>query len=76
MSTLADLRVDFIGDEEYRQAWQTLYEQGRNFKHQPCLQCFELLLKNHIFSRIGIIPFDTNKPRVLMQGLLFSFLLG
>ncbi|MCW3172918.1 TonB-dependent hemoglobin/transferrin/lactoferrin family receptor [Shewanella sp. FYR11-62] len=34
--TFEDLRVDFaienIGDEEYRQAWQTLYEQGRNFK--------------------------------------------
>ena len=34
--TFEGLRVDFavenIGDEEYRQAWQTLYEQGRNFK--------------------------------------------
>ncbi len=36
MGTFEGLRVDFavenIGDEEYRQAWQTLYEQGRNFK--------------------------------------------
>ncbi|MBE7213802.1 TonB-dependent hemoglobin/transferrin/lactoferrin family receptor [Shewanella benthica] len=36
MGTLEGLRVDFaienIGDEEYRQAWQNLYEQGRNFK--------------------------------------------
>lgn len=36
MGTLEGLRVDFaienIGDEAYRQAWQTLYEQGRNFK--------------------------------------------
>ncbi len=36
MGSLAGLRVDFaienIGDEEYRQAWQNLYEQGRNFK--------------------------------------------
>ncbi|ACJ30648.1 TonB-dependent hemoglobin/transferrin/lactoferrin receptor:TonB-dependent hem/hemoglobin receptor [Shewanella piezotolerans WP3] len=36
MGTFEGLRVDFavenIGDEEYRQAWQTLYEQGRNVK--------------------------------------------
>ncbi|MGI2039646.1 TonB-dependent hemoglobin/transferrin/lactoferrin family receptor [Shewanella frigidimarina] len=36
MGTFAGLRVDLavenIGDEEYRQAWQTLYEQGRNYK--------------------------------------------
>ncbi|MEZ9819563.1 TonB-dependent hemoglobin/transferrin/lactoferrin family receptor [Shewanella sp. 10N.286.45.A1] len=36
MGTFEGLRVDFavenIGDEEYRQTWQTLYEQGRNFK--------------------------------------------
>ncbi|ACA88260.1 TonB-dependent heme/hemoglobin receptor family protein [Shewanella woodyi ATCC 51908] len=36
MGTFEGLRVDFaienIGDEEYRQAWQTLYEQGRNMK--------------------------------------------
>ncbi|WP_394203120.1 TonB-dependent hemoglobin/transferrin/lactoferrin family receptor [Shewanella waksmanii] len=36
MGTFEGLRVDFaienIGDEEYRQAWQTLYEQGRNYK--------------------------------------------
>ncbi|MGI2116024.1 TonB-dependent hemoglobin/transferrin/lactoferrin family receptor [Shewanella frigidimarina] len=36
MGTFEGVRVDFaienIGDEEYRQAWQTLYSQGRNFK--------------------------------------------
>ncbi|WP_028771493.1 TonB-dependent hemoglobin/transferrin/lactoferrin family receptor [Shewanella waksmanii] len=36
VGTFEGLRVDFaienIGDEEYRQAWQTLYEQGRNYK--------------------------------------------
>ena len=36
MGTFEGLRVDFsienIGDEEYRQAWQNLYDQGRNFK--------------------------------------------
>ncbi len=36
MGTFEGLRVDFaienIGDEEYIQAWQTLMEQGRNFK--------------------------------------------
>lgn len=36
MGDFEGLRVDFavenIGDEEYRQAWQTLYEQGRNIK--------------------------------------------
>ncbi|MCL1059576.1 TonB-dependent hemoglobin/transferrin/lactoferrin family receptor [Shewanella gelidimarina] len=36
MGTFEGLRVDFavenIGDEEYQQAWQTLYEQGRNYK--------------------------------------------
>lgn len=35
-ANLEGLRVDFaienIGDEEYRQAWQTLYDQGRNVK--------------------------------------------
>lgn len=36
MGTFEGLRVDFaienIGDEEYIQAWQTLMDQGRNFK--------------------------------------------
>lgn len=36
MGSLAGLRVDFavenIGDKEYLQAWQTLYEQGINMK--------------------------------------------
>jgi hemoglobin/transferrin/lactoferrin receptor protein len=36
MGDLAGLRVDFaienIGDEQYKQAWQTLFEQGRNMK--------------------------------------------
>ncbi|PKG58533.1 TonB-dependent receptor [Shewanella sp. GutDb-MelDb] len=36
MGTFEGLRVDFavenIGDEQYQQAWQTLYEQGRNYK--------------------------------------------
>ncbi|MCL1124535.1 TonB-dependent hemoglobin/transferrin/lactoferrin family receptor [Shewanella surugensis] len=27
-----DVSVDNIGDEQYRQAWQTLYEPGRNIK--------------------------------------------
>ncbi|MBT1443711.1 TonB-dependent hemoglobin/transferrin/lactoferrin family receptor [Shewanella sp. JM162201] len=34
--TLSGTRVDFaienVGDEQYRRAWQTLYEPGRNFK--------------------------------------------
>jgi hemoglobin/transferrin/lactoferrin receptor protein len=36
MGTFEGLRVDFaienIGDEQYKQAWQTLFEQGRNMK--------------------------------------------
>jgi hemoglobin/transferrin/lactoferrin receptor protein len=36
MGDLAGLRVDVaienIGDEQYKQAWQTLFEQGRNIK--------------------------------------------
>ena len=36
MGAMAGVRVDFaienIGDEKYQQAWQTLYQPGRNMK--------------------------------------------